>query len=567
MVTTMAGKYRLTTLGCKVNQYESEQVRRLLESAGYSPARRGERADVAVVNTCAVTCSATAKSRQTLRKLAKNANQTIAVGCYATAEPDRVAEICGVDRVIGHDEDALDEIQNLLRRRHPQSGQNRGSVAQPPYSSGSNIEAPGPAPSESGDQTSHFVPIGLHISGDATEIEPSERGSPPPDTNKNSIRTLGDEVNQAADNLATLSQLGAASEAVAYRDPMGHVCDNGAGRPLVSLPLAADAMTFASGLREFGGRTRAFLKIQDGCDASCTYCIIPKLRTALRSKPIADAVAEARSLVAGGHKEIVLTGIFLGAYGRETAIRKRFTNHSSPLAELVDALAGVEGLERLRLSSLEPGDMNDELMSVIAGHSNCVPHFHLPLQSGSGETLRKMNRQYTVPAFVDMIDRVNAAMDRPAITTDIIVGFPGETDAMFEETLAVARYAGFCKIHAFPFSPRPQTAAARWSKDFVHQQTVKDRMAVLGELEKELALAYAKKFIGETHRVLVEGRKLAEGSKNNDTPTATALAHGRTDRYFEVWFESRTAKPGDLTQVRIDRVTPTRIHGTQKNSP
>ena len=555
----MAGKYRLTTLGCKVNQYESEQVRRLLESAGYSPARRGERADVAVVNTCAVTCSATAKSRQTLRKLAKNADETIAIGCYATADPDCISEISGVDQVIGHDRDTLGEIQNLIRTRLTRSDSSRNSLAQPFDQSRSNIETGGMDEAASCNPLPDLVQMGLHIAGNLSEIPPTSHANPSMlNTNTTSIRSLSGEVNYSADNLGATGELGAIRETAGNAGTPRLSGGYPAKRRSVSLPLADHGMTFTSGLREFGGRTRAFLKIQDGCDASCTYCIIPKLRTTLRSKTIDDAVSEARSLVAGGHKEIVLTGIFLGAYGRETAIRKRFTNRKSPLAALVDALAGVEGLERLRLSSLEPGDMDDELISVITRHSNCVPHFHLPLQAGSGEILRKMNRQYTVEAFVEMVDRVNAAMDRPAITTDIIVGFPGETDAMFEETLAVARHAKFCKIHAFPFSPRPQTAAARWSKDYVHQQTVKDRMAVLGELEKELALAYAKQFIGETHRVLVEGRT------KDDTLSAPALAHGRTDRYFEVWLESATAKPGDITQVRIDRITPTRIHGIEQ---
>jgi len=590
--TAMAGKYRLTTLGCKVNQCESQQVRQLLESAGYRPAKSGERADVAVVNTCAVTCSATAKSRQSLRRLARSADQTIAIGCYATAEPDKVAKLDGVTDVIGHASDALARIGDLIARKRPANPQE------------SDVAEPGDDPttlrlvSSVGDETLDHandtsqapVQVGLALlskRGNGQHTNTPNYPASQESTNKNSIRREIVEVKSR--------QPGKAESAL-----------QSSSRITRSDALDAGGQTFVTGLREFSGRTRAFLKIQDGCDASCTYCIIPKLRTQLRSKPIVEAVSEARELVAAGHKEIVLTGIFLGAYGRETAIRKRFGDVASPLAALVDALAGVDGLRRLRLSSLEPGDVNDELLSAIARHSNCVPHFHLPLQSGSGDVLRRMNRQYRVDAFVDMIDRVNAALDRPAITTDIIVGFPGETDAMFEETLAVARYAGFCKIHAFPFSPRPGTAAARWTKQYVHPQATKNRMIALAKLESNLAHQYVEKFIGQTQRVLVESSSRNSATtlrspQNKSsglrprTPTPdealhppnstgsgqrrpnvrrdagrfiqnqSVLASGRTDRYFEVWFESSAAQPGDLVNVRIDRVTPTRTHGSEQS--
>lgn len=587
--TAMAGKYRLTTLGCKVNQCESQQVRRLLESAGYRPAKSGERADVAVVNTCAVTCSATAKSRQSLRRLARSADQTIAIGCYATAEPDNVAKLDGVTEVIGHDSDALARIGDLIARKrpaNPQAGE-AAELGDDPVALRLDSSVGDETLGYADEASQALVQVGLALlsrRGNGQRTNTPNYPASQESTNNNSIRTEGGEVK--------LRQPGNTESALqSSRITRSDAFDTG-------------GQTFVTGLREFSGRTRAFLKIQDGCDASCTYCIIPKLRTRLRSKPIAEAVAEARALVAGGHREIVLTGIFLGAYGRETAIRKRFTQTPSPLAGLVDALAGVDGLERLRLSSLEPGDVDDALLSAIARHSNCVPHFHLPLQSGCGEILRRMNRQYTVDAFVEMIDRVRAALDRPAITTDVIVGFPGETDAMFQETLAVARHAGFCKIHAFPFSPRPGTAAARWNDQYVHQQSVKDRMSTLANLESKLARQYINQFVGQTQRVLVESRHEDKAtSKAHRTPRTKssglrprrptpdealhppnstgsvqrrqnvqrdtgryiqnqdALISGRTDRYFEVWFESPAAQPGDLANVRIDRVTPTRVHG------
>ncbi len=339
-------------------------------------------------------------------------------------------------------------------------------------------------------------------------------------------------------------------------------------------PATERVAAFAARIQSFEGRQRAFLKVQDGCDAHCTYCIIPRLRPRLRSKPIDAAVTEVRGLVDAGFKEIILTGIFLGAYGRETAIRKRWpasrlcqAAQKSPLADLVRALAGVDGLARLRISSLEPGDVDDALLGVLAEHENCVPHLHLPLQSGSGRILARMNRQYGANAFVEMIDRVREALDRPAISTDIIVGFPGETEAEFAETLGIARYAGFSKIHAFPFSPREQTAAFRWTKDFVPTEIARDRMTRLADLERELSLAFRKQFVGEVERVIVEGKVGDAVTRSGDCESAASgnapIHHGRSDRHFEIFFESDNAAPGDLIPIRIDRVTPTRTHGTQ----
>ena len=206
----------------------------------------------------------------------------------------------------------------------------------------------------------------------------------------------------------------------------------------------------------------------------------------------------------------------------------------------------------MRLSSLHPGDIDECLLEALGRHENCVAHFHLPLQSGSPDILRRMNRQYTVEKYVEMIDELGARFDRPAITTDIIVGFPGESEADFEETLEIARHSRFCKIHAFRFSPRPGTAAARWTTQFVHHQTVKDRMGRLRDLERELAADYRRQFIGEPARVLVEAAPDGEG-----------LARGRVDRYFEVCFQAEACRPGDLVTVRIDRADAQRVDAVQ----
>jgi threonylcarbamoyladenosine tRNA methylthiotransferase MtaB len=300
------------------------------------------------------------------------------------------------------------------------------------------------------------------------------------------------------------------------------------------------------------GHTRAFLKVQDGCDAHCTYCIIPQLRTSLWSKSLEDAVAEASNLVAAGHREIVLTGIFLGAYGQPTALRRRQSNPGRPIGELVDALCTrVPGLRRLRLSSLEPGDLTDELISIFKSHPQVVPHFHLPLQSGSDRLLRRMNRQYNRDEFLRMVEHVHAAFDRPAITTDIIVGFPGETDAEFVQTLDVVRRVRFIHIHAFPFSPRPRTAAARWTDGFVPSSVVTERMDQLQSLSTQHNLEYREQFVGETVELLVERNR-----------AGVTHQHGRCARYFDVHFEHADPLRGRSVHVRVDRVTPQRTHGT-----
>ncbi len=499
----MARKYLLTTLGCKVNQYESQQIRELFEAAGMVPARDGEAADIAVVNTCAVTASATRKSGQALRRMARlDAASIVAVGCGASDDAERLRRLPNVVAVLGHDTDIHAKLRELLAQN--------------------DIRSP-------------HAPVGettgyLHANQERADADRNEVWMNP-FVSENKLRGVS------------------ASQAAVY--PTDRIVSR-------SLPIVKELQALTTRIEGFAGHQRAFIKVQDGCDAWCSYCVIPRLRPTLKSKPIDVAVAEAESLVRAGHLELILTGIFLGAYGRETAIRKRFSSAVSPLAGLIDAISRVDGLSRLRLSSLEPGDVDSALLDVLATREACVPHLHLPLQAGSGEILRRMNRQYTREAYIDMIRRVRTALDRPAISTDIIVGFPGETDADFEDTLSVAREAGFVKIHAFPYSPRERTAAAKWSKDFVHGNVVRQRMAQLAEVERESSLAFRLGFLGHTECVLVEKEKdpAAQGSSQG------AVRHGRADRYFEVYFEAAAARPGDVVSVRIDRVTPGRTHGT-----
>ncbi|HSU66751.1 MAG TPA: radical SAM protein, partial [Tepidisphaeraceae bacterium] len=437
------------TLGCKVNQYESEQLSALLRARGLvetSP----ERAELRIINSCSVTVQAASQSRQAARRMIRlpvlsdarpdlalpqdpsasssaamqGDRRVIVTGCWATSDKASALSIAGIDAVLTHQDDVAAELDRLLTlwrlaksENGPEVAPNQNAAVDSPHSAlndGWMIKAG----SGAGDRTS--------------------------------------------DNRAK-------SSANVNEIPHARYVDSSSARGANSLPLLGEHQS---------GRQRAFLKIQDGCDAHCTYCIIPQLRPALHSKPVSDTIEEAKRLVSSGHAEIVLTGIFLGAYGQPTSLRRRQPGGDSPLGDLVETLCEqVPGLKRLRLSSLEPGDLTPQLLSVLSRHEQVVPHFHLPLQSGSDELLRKMNRQYRRDDFLRMIDQVREAFDRPALTTDIIVGFPGESDAEFERTVEVVEHSRFIHVHAFPFSPRPGTAAARWKDQFVHGPAVNERIS------------------------------------------------------------------------------------------
>lgn len=298
-----------------------------------------------------------------------------------------------------------------------------------------------------------------------------------------------------------------------FADRLGRWLATRSTQPMrpTSLPLLRDTPP-----TRCTGHVRAELKIQDGCDAHCTFCIIPTLRPTVRSKPVSEIVAEARLLVEAGHVELVLTGIFIGAFGHETALRRKQVNRwASPLADLLDAVAQVPGLERLRLSSMEPGDVDEPLLDVMVTHASViVPHLHLPLQSGSDAVLRRMNRQYDTAAYRAMLEQVHAALTSddglpPALTTDIICGFPGESEADMQATVDLVQEAGLLHMHVFPYSPRPGTAAARWARDAVPGGVVRARVRRLIDLETRpggLRETFQQRLLGREMRVILEQR-------------------------------------------------------------
>jgi len=369
---------RLVTLGCKVNQYETQYVKEMLEANGYREAAESEAADLCVVNTCTVTHEADAKGRQLIRRLAHaNPGSAIVVmGCYATRAPDMVARLPGVAKVI---------------------------------------------------------------------------------TDK---ARLAEELREFG---------------------------------VVHKPL---------GISRFDGHRRAFVKVQDGCLLNCSFCIIPKVRPVLRSRPLDEIADEVRHLVEAGCQEIVLTGIHLGHYGIDLS-RGKPKAHWCRLWHLIRRLDELPGDFRLRLSSLEAAEVRGELVDALAESQRVCPHLHVCLQSGSDRILQRMKRRYRVAGFLERCRRLRVALDEPAFTTDIIIGFPGETDADFQTTCDVAREVGFSKMHIFSFSPRTGTPAADLPER-VPPPVVAERRQRLLSLERELASAFYRRLIGRRLDVLVE---------------------------------------------------------------
>lgn len=504
--------FSIDTLGCKVNQYESEQIATLLRHRGLVQVD-SPNADLRIVNTCSVTTPAASKSRQTLRRMIRlpvlasfpripgevrgegpsRRPRVIATGCWATSDPEEASTL-GVDAVITHHDDVASQLDRLL-------------------------------------ELWGHLNTGPTLTG---QSESAVKASPKPLGYEGSMTEAG----------ASTRQLSASSKPQTSHP----VKQNIRGVGTRSLPLLGSRQS---------AHQRALLKIQDGCDAHCTYCIIPQLRGAPWSKPVDDVLEEARRMVAAGHREIVLTGIFLGAYGQPTAIRRRQPHQTAaPLGALVEALCTrVPGLCRLRFSSLEPGDLTRDLLQVLRSHQQCVPHFHLPLQSGSDTILRRMNRQYSRDDFLGMIGDVREAFDRPAITTDIIVGFPGETEDEFQRTLDVVDAAKFIHIHAFSFSPRPGTAASRWTRDSVPGPAVNLRIETLRERSRRHSFVFRRQFIQETVQLVVEREQHPQAG----------LRKGRCERYFEVDFAGEGAETGDAVNVRVDHVTLDRTGGTRVN--
>jgi len=416
-------KAAFMTLGCKVNQFETETMEGLFRARGYEVVPFEERADVYVVNTCSVTHLSDRKSRQLIRRAARtNPAACIAVtGCYAQVAPEEIRALEGVRVVLGTKERAriVDYVEDALRA-------DTGAV------------------------------------GTITDI----------------------------------------MQARVFEDI-----------PLHALPH----------------RTRAFLKIEDGCQNFCTFCIIPYARGPVKSRALSAVAREMRLLVDAGFHEVVLTGIHLGAYGID------LPTHPT-LADACRTALAEEGLRRLRLGSLESVELSAELLELMRTETRFAAHLHLPLQAGCDSVLRAMNRPYTTEQFAQLVADVRAAVPGVAVSTDIIVGFPGETEEDFAAGMDFVRQMGFARMHVFPYSARRGTPAARRT-DQVPPPVRRERAARMQALAEEMAEAYHRSMLGAVAEVLFE-------------TCADGVTDGLTETYVRVYTDAPVVR-GEIVPVRL----------------
>lgn len=399
-------KVAFYTLGCKVNQYETEAMIEIFEKNGYCNVDSEDYADVYVINTCTVTHMSDRKSRQYIRRVRrKNPEAIIAiVGCYSQVSPEEILEIDEVNLVMGTSDrrSIVDKIKNL--------------------------------------------------------------------NSKSKLSTVDDIMKVKEFENIEISQT--------------------------------------------NGRTRAFIKIQDGCDRYCSYCIIPYARGRIRSRNIDEVILEISRLAENGYKEVVLTGIHVASYGRDL-------KEDIDLFDMIKEVDKIDGIARIRLSSVEPVLFTDKFVDEISKIEKLAPHYHLSLQSGSDETLKRMNRRYTTEEYKKTVDKLRANIPNVAITTDVIVGFPGETNDEFSKTLKFLKEIDLMHMHVFKYSPRKGTPAATM-KNQIDPQIKQTRSDLLLNLSKKGFKNFSLRFTNKPLRVLFE-------EKDKD-----GYYEGLTDNYIRV---------------------------------
>lgn len=417
------------TLGCKVNQYETEAMEELFESKGYSILSDEELADVYVINTCTVTNLSDRKSRQFIRKSKRiNQDSIIAVvGCYSQVSPSEVEDIDGVDVIIGTSErNRVVELCEMAKQNHEKFNIVRN------------------------------------------------------------IKTYKEFEKIKVDDLKS--------------------------------------------------KTRANIKIQDGCNQFCSYCIIPYARGPIRSREFNDIILEAEKLALVGFKEVVLTGIHVASYGKDS--------NKIPLIDVLKRIGKIEGIERIRLSSLEPTLIDEEFMISLIETGKVCDHFHLSLQSGSNTVLKRMNRKYSKEIYKGKVNLIRKYMPNAGITTDIIVGFPGETNEEFLETFEFVKDIEFSRIHVFKYSPRKGTPAATFENQ-VDGNIKNSRSEDLIKLGETLATGFINKFINNSLSVLYE-------EKNNKLENNY---EGYTSNYIRARSVSETSVIGCILNTKIKEAT------------
>ncbi|MFZ5817705.1 MAG: tRNA (N(6)-L-threonylcarbamoyladenosine(37)-C(2))-methylthiotransferase MtaB [Bacillota bacterium] len=431
-----------TTLGCKVNQYDSEAMMALFRKAGYRIVDFQDHADVYIINTCTVTGRGAAKSRQLIRNAIRRSPLSVVAvtGCYTQTAPDEVAAIPGVSLIIGN--------------------QDRNRV-----------------------------------------VELCEQAANAP-------------------------------------EPIRAVNNIWQAREFEEMPVDS-----------FLGHTRAVVKIQEGCNIFCTFCIIPYARGKPRSRRPESVVQEVERLAREGFREVVLTGIHLGSYGKD--YKNEFT-----LAQVVERLTAVEGIDRIRLSSLEPKHVTPHLMELLQHHPKVCRHLHLSLQSGSQGVLERMKRAYTAQEYREVVQELRRRIPDLGLTTDVIVGFPGETEAEHRESMDFIREMGFSRLHVFPFSARQGTPAATMPDQL--PKAVKERRThEMIDLGRELALDFARQHLGRTLYVLAE----------EEADAGEGWLEGYTDNYLRVRLPGGDELKNCLIPVRITEIEEEHCTGEMDGHP
>ncbi len=473
----MPTRVAFSTLGCKQNQFETEALKGMLPAGDYAVVPFTAEADLYVINTCTVTAEADADSRQTIRRAIRRnpAARIVVTGCYAQVSPQEVRAIPGVDLVLGNAEkpEFLLQIQGLTAK------------------------APSPAPSPS-EREREKIPSPLSV--------PPER-----------------ERSRFFDSLAPLSvSKGGEGEGEGLRLPRVVVGDIGQRRVFDGLRVSLDS-----------DRTRAYLKVQDGCNYHCSFCIVPTARGPNRSLPPEAVLEELRRLDAAGYPEVVLTAIHLGTYGRDLA----------PATSLVALLRRVEDLPlrcRVRLTSLDPHEVTDGLVERLAGSRRLCRHLHIAVQSGDDGVLRAMRRAYPARRFREAVERAAAAMPGIGIGGDVIVGFPGETDAAFDATYRLLGDLPIAYFHVFPYSRRPGTAAAAM-RDQVPPDVRAERGRRLRALVARKAAAFRAGLQGQVVDAVVLHRRERDGGR----------LEALTDNYVRAFLDGPEGWMGRRLPVRL----------------
>ncbi len=424
----------VVTLGCKVNQFEAAAFESGISALGGELVRDSARADVYVVNSCAVTAKAAAESRRVIRRLVRTnpAARIVVTGCYAQI--------------------AIDDIFDL--------------VDQPLCIVGNGFK--------------HML----------AEVAMSDR----------------------------------------HCDLEMYMGDVASAREVS--PLLATS---------FPGRTRAYVKIQDGCNNFCSYCIVPYARGRSRSVPVADVIRQVEAFAAAGFIELVVTGIHAGAYGRDLGPGSDFVTLLRCLGENFPGLG-------FRVSSLEPSEINDEIIDLVAQSPGLRPHFHIPLQSGDDGVLARMNRKYRTALFRDVVERIREKIPDCAIGVDVMVGFPGEDEAAFVHTRDLVESLPVTYLHVFPYSKRPGTPAAGMA-DQVEKKVKEERVAVMRELDHKKRVCFYESCLGEVREVLAERMK-------------SGMLRGFSDNYIPVAFPGLKSGVGRIHQVRLERISDMTVNGT-----